>query len=124
MGVQLFPLTMILIKTYALQLTIFIPQYEEPRRKRPVVIRDERSADEITEDDLNMVAEFVIEKKYDSIYVSRIHLINPLPPGKFFMLFCRLLIFFKINFFEKFFHEYHLNVKQIGSRSGPTFCRA
>ena len=32
-------------------------------------------------------------------------------PGKFFMLFCRLLIFFKINFFEKFFQEYHLSVK-------------
>ena len=52
---------------------VFYPQYEEPRRKRPVVIRDERSADEITEDDLNMVAEFVSEKKYDSIYVSTIH---------------------------------------------------
>ena len=37
---------------------------------------------------------------------------------------CCLLIFFKINFFEKFFQEYHLSVKQIGSRSGPTFCRA
>ena len=24
------------------------------------------------------------------------------------MLFCRLLIFFKINIFEKFFQEYHL----------------
>ena len=32
--------------------------------------------------------------------------------------------FFKINFFEKFFLEYHLNVKQFGSRSGPTLCRA
>ena len=29
--------------------------------------------------------------------------------------------FFKINFFEKFFQEYHQNVKQIGSRSGPMF---
>ena len=32
----------------------------------------------------------------------------------------RLLIFFKINFFQ----EYHLCVKKIGSRSCPTFCRA
>ena len=31
---------------------------------------------------------------------------------------------FKINFFEKFFQEYHQNVKQFGSRSGPTFRRA
>ena len=28
--------------------------------------------------------------------------------------------FFKINFFEKFFQEYHKSVKQLGSRSGPT----
>ena len=35
------------------------------------------------------------------------------------MPFCRLLIFFKINFFEKFLQKYHLSVKQIGSRSGP-----
>ena len=28
--------------------------------------------------------------------------------------------FFKINFFEKFFQEYHQSVKQFGSRSGPT----
>ena len=45
--------------------------------------------------------------------------IKALPPRKFFMLFSRLLIFVKINFFEKFFLEYHLSVKQIGSRSGP-----
>ena len=41
--------------------------------------------------------------------------------GKFFMLFCCLLIFFKINFFEEFFQKYHQSVKQFGSRSGPTF---
>ena len=29
--------------------------------------------------------------------------------------------FFKINLFEKLFHEYHQSVKQFGSRSGPTF---
>ena len=32
--------------------------------------------------------------------------------------------FFKIHFFEKFFQECHLSVKQFGSRSGWTFCRA
>ena len=41
-----------------------------------------------------------------------------LPTVKFFMLFCRLLIFFKINFFEKFFQEYHQSVKHSGSKSG------
>ena len=30
--------------------------------------------------------------------------------------------FFQMNFFEKFFQEYHQSVKQFGSRSGPTFC--
>ena len=35
------------------------------------------------------------------------------------MFFCRQLIFFKINIFEKFFQEYHLSVKLIGSRSCP-----
>ena len=29
------------------------------------------------------------------------------------MLFCRLLIFFKINFLKKFFQEYHLNVNSL-----------
>ena len=32
--------------------------------------------------------------------------------------------FFKIIFFENFFQEYHQSVKQFGSRSGPTSCRA
>ena len=38
----------------------------------------------------------------------------------------RLLIFFKLNIFEKFFHHsfYHQKFKQFGSRSGPTFSRA
>ena len=32
------------------------------------------------------------------------------------MHFCRLLLFFfKINFFKKFFQEYHQSVKQFGS---------
>ena len=41
--------------------------------------------------------------------------------GQFCMLFLSSADFFKINFFEKFFHEYHQSVKQFGSRSGPTF---
>ena len=34
---------------------------------------------------------------------------------------CRLPTFFKINFFKIFFHKLYQNVKQFGSRSGPTF---
>ena len=51
-------------------------------------------------------------------------LVNSLPPGKYFPTFCRRLIFFKINFFEKFFQEYDHSVKQFGSGSGLTECRA
>ena len=36
--------------------------------------------------------------------------------------FCRLLIFLKIYFFEKFFQEYNQSVKQFESRSGLRFC--
>ena len=50
--------------------------------------------------------------------------INSLPHVKFFMLFSRLLIVFQFKFFEKLFQVYHLSVKQIGSRSGPTKRRA
>ena len=39
-------------------------------------------------------------------------------------LLCRLLIFFKINVFKKFFQEHDQSVKQFGFKSGPTFCRA
>ena len=38
--------------------------------------------------------------------------------GKCFMIFCRLLFFFKINLFKNIFQEYHLSVKQIGYNSG------
>ena len=48
--------------------------------------------------------------------------INPLPPGKFSCFFA-VCWFFKMNFFEKFFQEYHPIVEQIGYRSGP-FCWA
>ena len=36
---------------------------------------------------------------------------------QFCMLISRLLFFFKINSFEKYFQEYHQSVKQFGSRS-------
>ena len=39
-------------------------------------------------------------------------------------IFCRLLNFFQIKFFEKFFQEYYHSVTQFGSRSSPAFCRA
>ena len=39
-------------------------------------------------------------------------------------LFLSTADFFQNQLFEKFFQDYHLNVKQIGSISGPTFCRA
>ena len=49
-------------------------------------------------------------------------LVNSLPTGKFFILFCCLLIYFKSTFLkDSFFLEYHLSVKQIGSRSGLFF---
>ena len=46
--------------------------------------------------------------------------------GKFFMLFCQLLICFYIIFPNKdiAFRNFHQSCKQFGSRSGPTFCRA
>ena len=37
------------------------------------------------------------------------------------MIFCRLLIFFKINLFKKFLKEIRLSVKHFGSRSGGCF---
>ena len=42
--------------------------------------------------------------------------------GNFLGFCCRLLTFFIINFFEKFFQEHYQSVKQFGSRSGPMFC--
>ena len=38
------------------------------------------------------------------------YVFNSLPLGSFSCFFCRLLIVFKINFFDKFFQEYHQNV--------------
>ena len=45
-------------------------------------------------------------------------------PWEIFHGFLSLLIIFKIIFFEIFFQEYHLSVKQIESRAGSTFGRA
>ena len=56
--------------------------------------------------------------EYKQVYINSCHNffdINSLPPGKFCMLFCRLLIFLKINFLKKFFQEYHQSIKQFGS---------
>ena len=36
---------------------------------------------------------------------------------------CRLLTFFKMNLFKKFFQEHYQSVKRLGFRSGPMFCR-
>ena len=44
-----------------------------------------------------------------------------LPTWLFCTLVCCLLIFFKINFFEKFFKEYHQHVKQFETRSAGQF---
>ena len=47
---------------------------------------------------------------------------------KYFLLFCHLQIFLKINFLKKIFQEYHQRVKYIGFRSGPilvqTVCKS
>ena len=40
------------------------------------------------------------------MHVDLITLFNDMHTWYFFMLFCRLLIFFKINFSKKFFQEY------------------
>ena len=45
---------------------------------------------------------------------------NSLHAGYCFIIFCRLQIIFKINFFENFFQEHYWSVKLFGSRSGLT----
>ena len=40
--------------------------------------------------------------------------------GNFSCFCCRLLTFFKMNFFEKIFQEHYQSVKRLGSRSGLT----
>ena len=44
--------------------------------------------------------------------------------GNFYVFLSSADFFFKINFFKKFFQEYHLSVKQLDPDQGPTFCRA
>ena len=48
--------------------------------------------------------------------------VNSLLLGNFSCFRCRLLTFFEIYFFKKFFQEHYKSVKWFGSRSGPTFC--
>ena len=52
----------------------------------------------------------------------------PPPPPLGFFFFCIFVVcwffYYKIKFFKKFFQEFDQSVKQFGSRSGPTFCRA
>ena len=62
------------------------------------------------------------DKKITKTFISKF-LLDSLFTWKFFM-FLSSADFFKINFFEKIFQEYHQSVKQFGSRSGPTFFRA
>ena len=40
---------------------------------------------------------------------------------KQYFICCRLLTFFKINVFKKFYQEHYSSIKQLGSRSGPMF---
>ena len=44
--------------------------------------------------------------------------------GNYSCFCCRLLTFFKMNFFKKIFQEHYQSVKQFGSRSGPMFCQS
>ena len=41
-----------------------------------------------------------------------------------FFVVSGFFFFFKFTFSKKVFQEYQQSVKQFGSRSGPTFCRA
>ena len=52
---------------------------------------------------------------YHDVYES---CLTPCLLGILTCIFCRLLfLFFNINFFERFFQEYHQSVKQFGARS-------
>ena len=39
-----------------------------------------------------------------------------------FLLPADFFLYFKSFIFQKIFHEFHQNIKQFGSRSGPMFC--
>ena len=61
------------------------------------------------------------------VFPAHTHLLfilTDLPILSLILPFCRLLMFFNINFFEKIFQDNYLSVKQLGSRSGPTHYRA
>ena len=71
-----------------------------------------RSAQHFVEHDLGLNC-------LDSKHVRPLGMLTYL--SNFACFFNSLLIFFKIFFFPEFFM---MSVKQLGSRSGPTFCRA
>ena len=50
--------------------------------------------------------------------------INLISSREIFHAFLSSVDFYQNHLFQKLFQEYHLSIKQIGSRSGPTFCRA
>ena len=50
----------------------------------------------------------------DLFSLSRRSLLTHCILGNFSCFFCRLLIFFKVNFLKKIFQEYDQNVKQFG----------
>ena len=69
---------------------------------------------------MNYISLFLLQFCLPVLIVTSILFANYLPVlGKFCMLFCPLLIFYKVNIFNKFFQEYQQRVKQCGSRSGP-----
>ena len=73
-------------------------------------------------------------QKYDQLFILRdqCHSVTGEGPLYFSLtlcmlgnspcFYCRLLTFFKINFFKILFQEHYQSVKQSGSRSGLTFC--
>ena len=73
---------------------------------------------------------FTISILNDQLCLDKLNInhINPKPSflcmlGNFPCFCCRLLTFYKINFFKKFFQEHYQNVKQFVSRlDGHSFC--
>ena len=59
-------------------------------------------------------------KGYQQTTQGQVSTVNSCMLGNFHA-FLSSVDFFKISFFEKLFQEYHLSVKQFGSRSGVTF---
>ena len=51
------------------------------------------------------------------VYLKSSISVNSLPPGNFFKLFCRPLIFFQNQLFSKKNQEYHLSGKQTVCKS-------